>query len=452
MSRHGGFSAAALLLAVVLLGAVSGAQALPSYARQTEQACAACHVGGDWPQLTPWGRFFKLSGYTAGKAFVSAEGFSHSPVGAFAQAGVTWAASPDNAAGQPVIQPNGAFRGEQGVAYFGAKLADFAGVFYEYQESYNYPGWSGATGVMDARAVQFFNPGGHELLLGLDVNNGPSNQDVWNTVPAWTYPFYGSPIAPGAPASTMLATLIGQSGGIGVYGLLDRQWYVEVALYRAGTGVWRWANIGTSFDTPGGADYLSGYNPYWRLYWTHDWGPHNLMLGTFGMVSKVYPDNTVRNGATDKFTDTSLDAQYQYLVEDHQLTLRGVYWYERQEWDGSYPQGASSIASGNLNGFTVSGTYALRNRWSFSAAYSQSNGSANAALYAVTGPSGNTLSSSPNTNNYVLQINHLPTQNLKLQLQYSGFTKFNGLSSNIDGLGRSPSDNNTLWFNLFFAL
>jgi hypothetical protein len=70
----------------------------------------------------------------------------------------------------------------------------------------------------------------------------------------------------------------------------------------------------------------------------------------------------------------------------------------------------------------------------------------------VTGPAGNTLSATPNTNNYVLQANYQPTQNVKLQLQYSGFTKFNGLTSNIDGLGRSPADNNTLWLNLFFAL
>jgi hypothetical protein len=445
---------AALLwgLAVVLLAHAGRAEALPSYARQTEQACAACHVGGDWPQLTPWGRFFKLSGYTAGKAFVSSAGLSHLPVGVFGQAGVTWAAAPDNAAGQPVVQPSGALRAEQGVAYFGAKLTDFAGVFYEYQESYNYPGWTGATGVMDARAVQFFNPGDNELLLGLDINNGPSNQDVWNTVPAWAYPFYGSPIAPGAPASTMLATLIGQSGGVGVYGLWNRQIYAELSLYRAGTGIWRWANIGTSFDTPGGANYLDGYNPYWRLTWNDAWGPHNLMLGTFGMVSKVYPNNTVRSGATDKFTDYYLDAQYQYPLEGHALTVRGTYYYERQNWDGSYPLGNSSIASGNLNGFTLSATYALDNRWTFSAAYSQSNGSANAALYAVTGPAGNTLSASPNTHNYVLQTNYLPTQNVKLQLQYSGFTKFNGLTSNIDGLGRSPADNNTLWLNLFFAL
>ena len=38
------------------------AEALPSYARQTGQECAACHNG--FPELTPYGRLFKLNGYT----------------------------------------------------------------------------------------------------------------------------------------------------------------------------------------------------------------------------------------------------------------------------------------------------------------------------------------------------------------------------------------------------
>lgn len=448
---HGkmGWIAALALLALVC---VQQAHALPSYARQTGQRCAACHVGGDWPQLTPWGRIFKLTGYTAGQAFVTSEGLHHSPVGAFGQLGVTWANQPNNSQGQPVVEPNGAFRGEQGVAYFGGKVADFAGVFYEYQYSNNYPGWSGATGVFDARAVNFYHPGDGELLLGLDLNNGPSNQDVWNTVPAWTYPFYGSPIAQGAPASTMLATVIGQSGGVGVYALWNRRLYAEVSAYRVGTGFWRWATIGTAYGTQGGADYLSGYNPYWRLFYTDQSGPHDWMLGTFGMASNVYPNNLSPTGATDSFDDYYVDAQYQYLADDWQWTLRGVYYYERQRWNASYPQGLSSIPGGNLNGITASATFTYRNQWTFSAAYYQSNGSANAALYAVTGPSGNTLSASPNTTGYYLQANYLPTQNVKLQAQYSGFLKFNGLTSDIDGLGRSPSANNTLWLNVFLAI
>ena len=48
---------------IMLLGlGARPAQALPSYARQTGQQCAACHNG--FPELTPYGRLFKLNGYT----------------------------------------------------------------------------------------------------------------------------------------------------------------------------------------------------------------------------------------------------------------------------------------------------------------------------------------------------------------------------------------------------
>src|ERR1700674_288501 len=59
-------------LSVVGLFAWTGhAGALPSFAEQTGQRCSACHVGGLGPQLTPFGRQFKLGGYTmrAGAGF-----------------------------------------------------------------------------------------------------------------------------------------------------------------------------------------------------------------------------------------------------------------------------------------------------------------------------------------------------------------------------------------------
>ena len=57
------FSAAALAAAACGLWSPA-AQAVPSYARQTGSDCAACHVGGFGPQLTPFGIQFKLGGYT----------------------------------------------------------------------------------------------------------------------------------------------------------------------------------------------------------------------------------------------------------------------------------------------------------------------------------------------------------------------------------------------------
>lgn len=67
-----------LVKSAVLLATLfaTQAQALPSFARQTGMDCAACHVGGFGPQLTPTGIMFKLTGYTdsdgkAGKVPVS---------------------------------------------------------------------------------------------------------------------------------------------------------------------------------------------------------------------------------------------------------------------------------------------------------------------------------------------------------------------------------------------
>ena len=53
-----------LIFSAVTFGAISPANALPSFARQTGQPCGTCHT--DYPGLTPYGRLFKLGGYTAG--------------------------------------------------------------------------------------------------------------------------------------------------------------------------------------------------------------------------------------------------------------------------------------------------------------------------------------------------------------------------------------------------
>lgn len=61
------------------------ASALPSFTRQTGEACVSCHIGSYGPQLTPRGMLFKLTGYTQsdgedGKVPLSAmivEGFTH---------------------------------------------------------------------------------------------------------------------------------------------------------------------------------------------------------------------------------------------------------------------------------------------------------------------------------------------------------------------------------------
>jgi len=58
---------ATALLPLLLALAPQQAQALPAFARQTGQNCVACHAGGQFPELTPYGRMFKMTGYTIGE-------------------------------------------------------------------------------------------------------------------------------------------------------------------------------------------------------------------------------------------------------------------------------------------------------------------------------------------------------------------------------------------------
>src|SRR5260370_9623433 len=60
------FRAVGVVVLVVFLtiGFAQSAQALPIFARQPGPPCGTCHT--DYPALTPFGRRFKLLGYTTG--------------------------------------------------------------------------------------------------------------------------------------------------------------------------------------------------------------------------------------------------------------------------------------------------------------------------------------------------------------------------------------------------
>lgn len=55
-----------LLMALSALTSLP-AQAVPSFSRQTGASCSMCHTTSFGPNLTPFGRDFKLNGYTLGE-------------------------------------------------------------------------------------------------------------------------------------------------------------------------------------------------------------------------------------------------------------------------------------------------------------------------------------------------------------------------------------------------
>src|ERR1700756_2338738 len=72
------------------------ALAVPSFAIQTGHPCAACHIGAFGPQLTPYGRDFKLHGY------VASDGQNHGlPLAFAAQLSFTRTAAPQDGGAAP---------------------------------------------------------------------------------------------------------------------------------------------------------------------------------------------------------------------------------------------------------------------------------------------------------------------------------------------------------------
>ncbi len=54
-------AATALVLAAIVIGAPSRADAVPSFARKYQTSCQTCHVA--FPKLTPFGEAFRRNGY-----------------------------------------------------------------------------------------------------------------------------------------------------------------------------------------------------------------------------------------------------------------------------------------------------------------------------------------------------------------------------------------------------
>lgn len=442
------------------------AHAVPSFARQTGQACIACHVS--FPELTPYGRYFKLTGYTIGER-------QWFPVAMMAQASYNSIANNDDGTGTstPVINN----RNNDGVfsaasVFVAGKATDYLGGFIQW--TYNNVASSTDTGTgitslkghsgadnTDIRLVgKSVGLGSAEpdWIYGLTVHNNPTVQDVWNSTSAFGFPYTGSPFAVNPAAKTQVDnTLAQQVAGLGGYLFWKKSIYAELSLYRTADGAFSLFRAGQDTTNPNAVARLNAYNPYVRLAWNHEWGKNSVMVGGYGLRVNKYPDSTIPGTATDKYTDYAVDAQFQSISDVHTYTAQAAYIWEKQDYQGSFfnnPGGASPTPANptdNLRTFKVKGTYYYQRKYGATLAYFNTTGTADAGLYtpaAVTG----SANGSPNSTGYILELNYVPVQNVRLMLQYTGFTKFNGGDTAYDGVGtRNARDNNLLFANIWVA-
>ncbi len=468
---------ARLAMAALLIAALPQfAEAVPTFNRQTGQNCMACHAGGQFPELTPYGRLFKLTGYTIGERTlpISAMG-----VASYSKVRST-STSPDPGAD---FQRNGSAIFATGSLFLAGKVTDNIGAFaqitydpYAVQSSDGrFHGHSNADNIDIRYADRIINTE-RDLVFGVSANNNPSISDPWNTAAAWMqyvpvpsltssrfidgnapYPGFGSG---------------GNVAGVNVYALLNQSIYAEVGGYRTANRALSFMSAGTrNADTT----KLEGINPYWRLAYSHDWGPHSLMLGTSGMVARVYDDplDTSDSSTTHRFTDRGIDAQYQYLLDPHAVTAQLAYMRSKHRYPAALANqpaafvGPAGETLANTNDedtnlvLRAKITYVYHAKYGGSLGFFNLTGTTNTANQTAgfdgtgtlvsTDPVGDSLTGNPATRGMTYEVFWTPIQYLRLGAQLTMYSKFNGASSNYNGLGRKASDNNSLFVYTWFA-
>src|SRR5260370_11235786 len=239
--------------------------AVPSYARQTGLACSGCHYTP--PELNPAGRRFKLLGYVdradetkvvkadGGKKRAALDLLASFPLSAMCETSFTSTKSP-----VPGTQ-NGSVEMPQDVSLFLAgawtsHVGRFAQVTYKTQNDH--------FGIdnTDIRYANKTTLTGKELVYGVNVNNTPTVEDLWNSTPAWGYSWVADDQAPTPTAAPIISSLGQDVAGFGGYAMWNGHVYLDATLYRSQHVGNPQPNSGANFGLN-----IRGLAPYWPVAW-----------------------------------------------------------------------------------------------------------------------------------------------------------------------------------------
>ncbi len=426
-------------------------QAIPIYARQTGQNCVACHAGGQFPELTPYGRKFKLTGYTIGTRV-------DVPLAVMGVVSSTRVSS-DDLSGSGASPENGGFPHFTTASIFaGGKITDNIGLFGQwtyngYGQNGPYAGHSGSD-QFDLRYADRFIDGNRDLIVGASLNNNPGVTDVWNTFNGafGSTPGYVPPSnitgVPGS-ATPQILNLGSVAAGMNVYAYWNDTVYAELGAYQTANGAFSFLSQGIN---DAGMTKLKGqFNPYVRLALNHDWGANSAMIGIYALNADIYSTPSDITTPTNSFHDVGFDGQYQYILDPHMFSAQFSYTKENQTYDSTLVDptlvgGSYANPSNTLNLLKLKATYVYQAKYGASLGYSNTTGSADATLY----PTASNINNTPNTTVWIPEVFYMPLQNVRVGVQYYKVTQFNGASSLYDGI-HNASDNNTVFFYVWGA-
>jgi len=415
-------------------------QAVPSFSRQTGLRCNVCHSNP--PELTAFGRKFKLEGYTlTNKKADSTIEDKDLKLNRYFPLSVMVLLS-DSATNKtvPGAQNDTAGFPQQLSLFLAGEISPHLGGMV--QGTYDRASDHFTLDNTDIRYANHTTLGSKDLLYGISLNNNPTVEDVWNSTPSWGYPWLSSGSAPSPSAGPIIAGGLAQDvAGLGAYTMWNNHLYVDVTVYRSEHAGGPAPVTGTGFGIN-----IQGVAPYWRLAWQQSWGLNYLEVGTYGIYVSSFPGGIT--GPTDTYLDPAVDLQYERPFGVNLLTLHTTYIHERSNLNGTFAAGGATEPSHHLNTFRADATYHLRSRYTFTLAGFSTTGSADPILYAPAPVTGS-LSGSPNSSGLIGQAGWWPVENVELSAAYTAYTKFNGASHNYDGSGRNASANNSIYIALW---
>ncbi|MDP9201865.1 MAG: hypothetical protein M3P26_08030 [Gemmatimonadota bacterium] len=327
--------------------------------------------------------------------------------------------------------------------FLAGQITSHVGIFTQF----TYAAADGAIGIdnVDLRWAKHASVANRDILFGFTLHNNPTVQDVWNTAPAWSFPFMSSEAAPSPAASTMIDGGLGQQvAGLGAYSLYNNTLYTEFTAYRSAP---------QGAEVPLGAtatNVTKGVIPYWRVALQHAWPSTYGMIGTYGFAARLYPEGV--SGPTNDYTDAAVDAQIEHRAGIGTWIGRAAFIHERQTLSAfvaAAPPEAANLHE-TLSTLRTNLTFEPSLRYALSAGYFQSTGTSDAVLFAPAPVTGN-RTGRPNSRGAVGEFAVNPWQNTRFGLQYVAYSLFNGASSDYDAAGRKAADNNTLFLYLWLA-
>jgi hypothetical protein len=211
--------------------------------------------------------------------------------------------------------------------------------------------------------------------------------------------------------------------------------------------------------------------PYLRAAYEWNWNEQALHVGALYMQSNVNPVTGTRDtsGAfgRDHFQDYAFDAGYQFLGDGtHRVTVQGIFTHENQNLEGTTASFNDENATAfgpksSLNQIRVNVSYWYQNTYGVTLGWQNTWGPSNPVLYTTGEAISNSANGKPNSNAFIIEADWVPFgkadswmspwANLKLGVQYTAYTQFNGGGKNYDGFGRNAGDNNTLFLFAWMA-